>query len=255
MVAATRDKAIFPTGVLLFGLAAVMVIEGLLLYLILGGPPVGPVEVGLATLTQFGLFFFVVLWSVRLSGRDMQGALGLRRFRLVHLGLAVVGGAFVGVAPLWLSARIIERWPEAQPESLGVMSGVLTGDGAVWILLIGIIFVGPVVEELVFRGALWAFLSETLNPMMLLTLTSLLFALYHFAPLHVISILPIAFLLGALRYASGSIWPPIVAHIINNLMAVLLLNAAEPSALIAFEGLLVTAMVLGTLWWLHDRQR
>jgi membrane protease YdiL (CAAX protease family) len=228
-----------------------MVVEGMLLYLLLGGPPEGPIEVGLATLTQFGLFFVVILLAMRVSGRDPRKALAVRRPRLAHMGLAVVGGSFVGIAPLWLSAKIIEKWPEAQPESLGVMTEVLMGDGAVWLLLLGIVVVGPIVEEFVFRGALWAFLSGVLSPLALLTLTSSLFALYHFAPLHVISVLPIAFLLGVLRYASGSIWPPIVAHIVNNLGAVLLLGAAQPSGLMAAEGLFVTVIVVWTLWRLR----
>ena len=53
--------------------------------------------------------------------------------------------------------------------------------------------------------------------------SSLLFALYHGDPLHVVSVLPLSFLLGTLRLRTGSIVPCIAAHFGNNLLSLILL--------------------------------
>ena len=50
--------------------------------------------------------------------------------------------------------------------------------------------------------------------------SSLLFAAAHAEPAHVVLVLPLGLWFGFLRWRSGSLWPSLVAHIVNNGMAV-----------------------------------
>lgn len=68
-------------------------------------------------------------------------------------------------------------------------------------------------EELVFRGALWPHLG--------LWGTSALFAVCHWAPIRSLRSYPLfvfcaGLLLGWLRERSGSLWPPILLHVVVN---------------------------------------
>jgi membrane protease YdiL (CAAX protease family) len=85
-------------------------------------------------------------------------------------------------------------------------------------------------------------------------LTSLLFMAYHQDPIHVLGLTPTAFFLGWLRMMSGSIWIPILAHFVNNALAVtlsLLLTGDTDIAVtfpMALAALSFTATVSGVTW-------
>jgi hypothetical protein len=87
-------------------------------------------------------------------------------------------------------------------------------------MFVAVVLVAPIAEEWVFRGALWTFIEASFGRAGALLITSLLFALYHLDPLHVLSIIPTALFLAALRGLSGSVWPGVLAHAINNLLGV-----------------------------------
>jgi len=88
-----------------------------------------------------------------------------------------------------------------------------------------------------------------------LVLTSLLFMAYHQDPIHVLGLAPTAFFLGWLRMVSGSIWPSILAHFVNNSLAIsFTLFLAEDSDLevtfpIALAALAFTGLVCGITWF------
>lgn len=82
-----------------------------------------------------------------------------------------------------------------------------------------------VTEETLFRGALlqsWRPLGRTRS----ILITSLVFALFHFTPLNIPAILLISWFLGAAAYDSQSVYPSMVIHGMNNLMATLFSVAA-----------------------------
>lgn len=85
--------------------------------------------------------------------------------------------------------------------------------------------VGPLVEELLFRGVLLSALLQRWRTGWAITLCSLLFALAHLPGLQyqwyaLPDLLLLAFALAWLRLRSASIWPAVLAHSTNNLLAV-----------------------------------
>jgi len=78
----------------------------------------------------------------------------------------------------------------------------------------------PLAEELVFRGLLYGWLDGRWGATVAWAVSSLLFAAAHAEPAHVVLVLPLGLWFGFLRWRSGSLWPSLVAHIVNNGMAV-----------------------------------
>lgn len=92
-------------------------------------------------------------------------------------------------------------------------------------LVLVVVGVGPLVEELLFRGVLLSALMKRWPVGWAVAGSSLLFALVHLPGLQyqwyaLPNLLVLALLLAGLRLRSGSIWPAVLAHGVNNLLAV-----------------------------------
>ncbi len=75
----------------------------------------------------------------------------------------------------------------------------------------------PVVEELVFRGAIQR-LARPLGERQAVLLQAALFALQHGSPAGMAWALGCGLVLGALREHTGRVWPGMVLHTLNNLL-------------------------------------
>ncbi|QYY37360.1 CPBP family intramembrane glutamic endopeptidase [Ruficoccus sp. ZRK36] len=111
---------------------------------------------------------------------------------------------------------------QALVEQLGKLDGPV--EWLLVVLMAGII--APVVEELIFRGALYRFLKGRLHPLVALTLSSLVFALMHFNLLQFVPLFLLAMLLGRSYERSGSILVPIALHACFNLNTLLVFAIA-----------------------------
>lgn len=92
-------------------------------------------------------------------------------------------------------------------------------------LVLVVVSLGPMVEELLFRGVLLSALLQRWGSTAAIGLSSLAFALAHLPGLGwqvfaLPDLLLLALALAWLRLRSGSIWPGVVAHGANNLLAV-----------------------------------
>ena len=88
-----------------------------------------------------------------------------------------------------------------------------------------VVSLGPLVEELLFRGALLSALLRRMHTGWAVTVSSLLFACVHLPDLGFLwyavpNLALLAAVLAWLRLRSGSLWPAVVAHGVNNLLAV-----------------------------------
>lgn len=88
-----------------------------------------------------------------------------------------------------------------------------------------VVSLGPLVEELLFRGALLSALLRRVGTGWAIALSSLLFACVHLPDLGFLwyavpNLALLAAVLAWLRLRSGSLWPAVVAHGVNNLLAV-----------------------------------
>ena len=76
-------------------------------------------------------------------------------------------------------------------------------------------------EEWLFRGYVQTRLAQRWSPWLAILVSSLLFAVFHGDPVHVISVFPIGLWLGYISWRSGSIIPAMLAHAYNNSLALI----------------------------------
>jgi len=146
---------------------------------------------------------------------------------------AFLGGLTISLIPTWAVTKLAEKYPSWAPDDLGVVAHFL--DTSPWQLqlmfFLAVVVILPVLEEILFRGALWSFVewlvSRVVNPELALqatfALVTMLFAAAHGNVLHALGLLPLSIFLGWLRIKSNEIGPSVVAHVTNNAMAVFLM--------------------------------
>jgi membrane protease YdiL (CAAX protease family) len=131
-----------------------------------------------------------------------------------------------------------------------------------FVFMFCVVVAAPIVEEVIFRGYLWRILEGFLPPVGVLLGTTIAFSAIHLDPLHVVGLLPTALFLGLLRARSGSIFPCILAHFVNNSLAMLttylislegmdgfLGGGAGSDDMIAVGACVFSFMCIGVVWW------
>ncbi len=222
----------------------------------------GPGGMGVLTVIQIGgITGLATLLALALPGADtLRERMGLERPSPIWLATGALGALTIWTFPTWVATQLIEALPgfssnlELITELL--LSGPPTGRA---VLAFSIVVTAPLCEELIFRGYAWSLLERALPPAAVWIGTSLLFAAYHLDPIHSLSLLPTALFLGWLRWVSGSVWPAVVAHFVNNALATSVAMLLPPDALDALSlvpsvlGLGASVTVAAGGWALHRR--
>lgn len=158
----------------------------------------------------FGAGLAGIAIAVLPLGSAAPAALGLRPVGWRPVVLAVLGTTV-------LSFVVSQLGP--QPEGVRQVTEGIQGIRALETLaVLGVL--APIAEELTFRGMLYGWLAGRWSNLVAFVLSSLAFAAAHTEPLHILLVLPLGFWFGFLRWRTGSLFPTIVAHIINNTIAV-----------------------------------
>lgn len=89
-----------------------------------------------------------------------------------------------------------------------------------WLGIVCVTLIGPIVEELLFRGAITKELLRKYNPSTAIIISGLLFGLIHINPAQVLGASLIGFLLAWLYWRTGSLIPCMVLHVFNNALSV-----------------------------------
>jgi membrane protease YdiL (CAAX protease family) len=89
--------------------------------------------------------------------------------------------------------------------------------------LIYVLITAPLFEELVFRGAAWWGLSKFLPEWAVVYITGTTFLLIHFNLSAFIGLMPLVGWISYLRIKTNSLIPCVVAHMTNNVLAVIAL--------------------------------
>lgn len=151
--------------------------------------------------------------------------------------------AVLGVRMGWLAVRLwLEpSWGEGAPTGLDIDDPVLQLP-----LLIVVVMVGPIAEEILFRGILFRRLLRRWPPLLAALGSSLLFGAAHF---DLVGTTFMGLALIALYVQTRSLWVPVAAHALNNLLAM-------SSQAVLFERILdagwpVLALPFAAVPWLY----
>ena len=86
--------------------------------------------------------------------------------------------------------------------------------------MFAIAVLGPVLEEVLFRGAIQGFLMRKFNnPWVGIVIASAIFGIVHMNPIQVFYAFFLGLVFGWLYYRTGSLMPCIVGHVLNNSLA------------------------------------
>ena len=107
-----------------------------------------------------------------------------------------------------------------QESQYEMIKNFLTSDGVMWFGLFHIALIPAFAEEFLFRGYILRAFEKSWGIIVAIIVSSLIFGMFH---LQITNLLPLAALgamLAVLTVYSGSIWPAVLAHFINNGAAV-----------------------------------
>ena len=197
------DRPIPGWSLLLFG-AALLVIGFVVLRLV-------PLHDMLPLLGAFfTIGFLSVVVAVAPMGLAAIPALGLRGANWKY----VVFGALATMA---LSVAVSQFGVE--PQGMKQVFEIVRDLHQLALSLLLLAVLAPLVEELVFRGLLYGWLTGRWGKNVGWIASSLAFAAAHMEPAHIILVLPLGLLFGWLRQRTDSLLPSLVAHIANNALA------------------------------------
>jgi len=138
-------------------------------------------------------------------------ALGLRMAGFWPTLLGTVGALVISVSVTQLGI---------EPEGVKQALDVARTPALLMASLVVMALLAPLVEELVFRGLLYGWVAGRWGTGVAWIVSSVLFAVAHVEPAHAILVFPLGLWFGWLRRRTDSLWPSLVAHAVNNGVAV-----------------------------------
>lgn len=150
---------------------------------------------------------------------DVIGRLAIKKVALFSLIITVLLTAAYVLLEQWLFGFMEVAVPDSMLEVEAQTNSLL----AKVFVLLAAVFIGPIYEEVVFRGVAFYRLKKTaLGASGAIIIPSIVFTLIHWQYDQVeifISLFVFSCLVGLLRHLSGNLWYCIIAHMICNLLA------------------------------------
>lgn len=200
---------------------------------------------------------------IHLPDLEAPDALAIRPASPLLIGLAGLVGAVLQVPATWMSSSIERRFPRSQAELDHLAAAFTLPPGAYRVVFAaGAVALGPLVEELLFRGALFRGLRRVHSRTIVVLLTAFCFSAMHLDLRKFLPILVCGLVLGHLRERAGSLGPSLVGHMTFNGLTTFGLLAGwssmdETTTRIPFvvgAGSIVLLMALLALYtWLAER--
>ncbi len=207
----------------LIGTASVLTLGLLLLWRVPWGGPDAPPSIGdplfaASLIGTVGGHLAVLAWA-RALGAPIATVRTSPRWMLVGVG---VGFAGLVASVCWTETARTFGYPMADQELVATVLDSNPSAGRIATVFF-VVAVAPVLEELVFRGYLQTAIGERLGAGTGVVAAALLFGLFHLADPGVVPVLTaIGLMLGWVRQRSGSVYPAMAGHIVNNVTAMAL---------------------------------
>lgn len=161
----------------------------------------------LVLLISYMVVVFVLFFSFALRRKSVLAYVGLSYSRFVSTLSAILLGIVLNLITYSVT-------PETVQET-SVINAVL----------VLCVVLGPVIEELMFRGVLLKMFGAACGTVAASLITAGLFAVTHTEPVQMLYTFVLGVVLAAIRIRSTSLWPPILLHLSFNITgAVMMIN-------------------------------
>ncbi|NWG00078.1 MAG: CPBP family intramembrane metalloprotease, partial [Thermoanaerobaculaceae bacterium] len=232
---------------------------------------------------------FAVLWGVLLVvNSNLPASTDIRLQLLVNLGVIFLGGTLAMVRIYHLEPAQVFALRPVPPAvwlavAVGAPAGLLTGVGVFqlaslfvpvpremlealgeallpeglpfWQVVVFLCLAPGIVEELTFRGALLHGLRRRFHPVVLALVVGVVFGVFHTSLFRIAPTAFIGVLLAGVTLLSGSIFPAMVWHALNNLLGLAAARAGLPLESLEPPLLAAAAMALAGAFWILWRTR
>ena len=132
--------------------------------------------------------------------------------------------AAAAAAPLvGLISTVVLSQFMTESDNLKMMTSVFRGHSESGFLIPLALIIGltpAICEEILFRGYVQTRLSRSFGPIIGVIVASVMFAAFHMDLVHSVAVLPLGFFLGFVVARSGSIFPAMLAHFVNNAISI-----------------------------------
>jgi CAAX protease family protein len=169
----------------------------------------------LCQVVGYSLALYLVL---RVHGPEsrIRDFLALRPTKLAFYPLAIVLGVAATLPTYWLLAQVQSLFP-SEPDPSDWLDLFYQMSFAERMLVAGsTVVLGPLVEEAMFRGALFRPLGKDHSPLTVVLVTGVFFALVHLSAERLLPLTLLGIALGHVRWASGSLVPSLLVHMSFN---------------------------------------
>lgn len=157
------------------------------------------------------LSMLLMLWFLRYKGGIPVDKKSWSFVSIPYLLLTLV--LSVSFIPLSDGISYLFRWmPDFTKTTFDAMSSGIVG-------IITMTILGPIFEEVLFRGTVTKLLLQKYNPMKAIIISALIFGIFHLNPAQIIPAFVGGLVLASLYYRTGSLIPGIILHICINTTA------------------------------------
>ncbi|MCE2617450.1 MAG: lysostaphin resistance A-like protein [Phocaeicola sp.] len=147
-------------------------------------------------------------------------------FKYIRLNLKEVSLKTVILSlPFIFSALIVSNIINELFEFPNIFEGMFYNISHNPLGLLSMVIIAPIVEEMLFRGAIEGFfLKNGVKPIKAIGISALIFGLIHVNPAQVLFACFLGLVFGWLYYRTGSIIPGMAGHVLNNSIATILMT-------------------------------
>ena len=165
--------------------------------------------------------FCYPLVSTKYKGNGLDVDLGLTDAPN-HIRIGVAAGVLCLIlsgATAWVSVKLFGPISSAAGDAASKEHGLVRVVFAILAMSIG-----PIVEEIIFRGMLLgSLLKREMAPWLAVLTSALAFSIFHFEPKRILILLVAGLVLAAVRLRTGSTGASAIAHAVNNTPAAIAL--------------------------------
>lgn len=147
---------------------------------------------------------------------------GFKRISPAGIGINTLTGMAMAIFILYILAIIDSIYPlkNISGDYEDLMNTIMSGNFVIVFITVGIL--GPIIEEIIFRGLVLSELRKVTHNTSAVIIQGVLFGIYHLNPLQAMYASVIGIVLGYVMLRYKTLWAPILVHIFFNSLNILL---------------------------------